>query len=51
MYYKLRFVLNKIRSPERIYGKKYNHLSDIWSFGLILLELATGEYPMPTNKN
>ncbi len=32
-------------SPERIEAKQYNHTSDIWSFGLIILELATGTYP------
>jgi serine/threonine protein kinase len=28
-------------SPERIEGKKYNHISDIWSFGIMLYELGT----------
>ena len=32
-------------SPERIGAKKYNHLSDIWSFGIVLYELAMGKYP------
>jgi serine/threonine protein kinase len=32
-------------------GKKYNHNSDIWSFGLIMIELATGTYPYPQNKS
>jgi serine/threonine protein kinase len=36
-------------SPERILGAPYNQKSDIWSFGLILLELATGNYPYPSN--
>jgi Serine/threonine protein kinase len=31
-------------------GKKYNYVSDIWSFGLIMIELATGKYPYPVNK-
>lgn len=32
-------------SPERIGAKKYNHLSDIWSFGIVLYELSVGKYP------
>jgi serine/threonine protein kinase len=37
-------------SPERIEGKKYNHLSDIWSFGIMIYELATGKYPYTSTK-
>ncbi|XP_060961121.1 mitogen-activated protein kinase kinase SIPKK-like [Cannabis sativa] len=32
-------------SPERITGGKYSYKSDIWSFGLVLLECATGRFP------
>ena len=32
-------------SPERITGKKYNYSSDIWSLGLVIYELATGDEP------
>ena len=32
-------------SPERIIGKKYSYPSDIWSVGLVIYELATGEEP------
>lgn len=37
-------------SPERIEGKRYNHLSDIWSFGMVILEMAIGSYPYPSHK-
>ena len=32
-------------SPERIIGKKYSYPSDIWSVGLVIYELATGNEP------
>ena len=34
-------------SPERIQNKPYSYTSDIWSFGLVLIFLATGRYPYP----
>ena len=38
-------------SPERMDGEKYSHQSDIWALGIILIELATGEYPYKMCKN
>jgi mitogen-activated protein kinase kinase 1 len=35
-------------SPERLQGKKYNFTSDIWSVGVMAIELATGQYPYDT---
>eukprot|EP00931_Biecheleriopsis_adriatica_P003612 TRINITY_DN105408_c0_g1_i1.p1 TRINITY_DN105408_c0_g1~~TRINITY_DN105408_c0_g1_i1.p1 ORF type:complete len:341 (-),score=64.41 TRINITY_DN105408_c0_g1_i1:180-1202(-) len=32
-------------SPERCLGKDYSFASDIWSVGMVILELATGKYP------
>lgn len=34
-------------SPERIHGKKYSYSSDIWSLGLMIIELGKGSYPYP----
>jgi serine/threonine protein kinase len=36
-------------SPERALGKDYSFQSDIWSAGMVIYELATGQYPFPTN--
>mmetsp|Transcript_14673 Transcript_14673/g.25072 ORF Transcript_14673/g.25072 Transcript_14673/m.25072 type:complete len:382 (+) Transcript_14673:110-1255(+) len=39
-------------SPERISGHKYGYDSDIWSFGLSMLELALGRFPYePVGEN
>ncbi|GMT26702.1 hypothetical protein PFISCL1PPCAC_17999, partial [Pristionchus fissidentatus] len=35
-------------APERLTGSHYSIQSDIWSFGLTLIELAVGRYPVPT---
>jgi serine/threonine protein kinase len=32
-------------SPERLSGTPYSYAADIWSFGMILIELASGAYP------
>lgn len=36
-------------SPERISGKPYQFNSDLWSFGLCLLECAIGRFPYPSS--
>ena len=41
---------NIYRSPERLVGEAYAFSSDLWSLGLVLIELATGEYPYPKTK-
>lgn len=35
----------KYMSPERIKNCPYSYMSDIWSFGLVIMECATGIYP------
>ena len=37
-------------SPERLFDKAYGSPSDIWSFGLVLLECSTGTYPLSNDK-
>jgi len=32
-------------SPERMEGEKYTYEGDIWSLGIVLHELASGQYP------
>ena len=34
-------------SPERISGRPYSFDSDVWSFGLSLVECAIGRFPYP----
>ncbi|XP_027202663.2 dual specificity mitogen-activated protein kinase kinase 1-like [Dermatophagoides pteronyssinus] len=34
-------------SPERLQGMDYSVQSDIWSFGLSVVEMALGRYPIP----
>ncbi|GFP52158.1 hypothetical protein ACSS6W_003829 [Trichoderma asperelloides] len=36
-------------APERIQGEKYTVKSDVWSFGLTIMELAIGKFPFNTN--
>jgi len=35
-------------SPERALGKDYSYRSDVWSAGMVVYELATGQYPFST---
>ena len=32
-------------SPERMLGEPYSFEGDIWSLGIVLIELMTGSYP------
>ena len=36
---------NAYMAPERVVGEPYTIKSDIWSFGISILELAIGEFP------
>ena len=35
----------KYMSPERMEGESYSYQGDIWSIGIVLVELMTGKYP------
>lgn len=37
-------------APERIQGERYTVKSDVWSFGLTIMELAIGKFPFATNE-
>lgn len=36
-------------APERIMGQQYSYPSDIWSIGIVFLELFGGEFPFPSS--
>jgi mitogen-activated protein kinase kinase 1 len=37
-------------SPERMEGENYSFAGDIWSVGIIVVEMMTGVYPYPETK-
>ncbi|EJP66961.1 Dual specificity protein kinase FUZ7 [Beauveria bassiana] len=37
-------------APERIQGERYTVKSDVWSFGLSIMELAIGKFPFGSNE-
>ena len=37
-------------APERIQGERYTVKSDVWSFGLSIMELAIGKFPFASNE-
>lgn len=37
-------------APERIQGERYTVKSDVWSFGLTIMELAIGKFPFGSNE-
>jgi mitogen-activated protein kinase kinase len=38
-------------APERISGDKYTVKSDVWSFGLSIMELAVGQFPFENGRD
>lgn len=41
----------KYIAPETISGKRYNHMIDWWSLGIIAFRMMTGDLPHPTKVN
>ena len=39
--------LVRVRVQERLSGEAYSYSADVWAFGIIMLELASGSYPYP----
>ena len=37
-------------SPERMEGERYTYAGDIWSLGIMLIELVTGQFPYTETK-
>ena len=38
-------------SPERAVGHDYSFTADVWSFGMVLYEMATGHHPFPSTSS
>lgn len=38
-------------SPERAIGHDYSFTADVWSFGMVLYEMATGRHPFPSTSS
>lgn len=41
----------KYMAPERMLHSKYDYSADIWSLGIVLMELALGKYPYPQSSS
>jgi len=42
---------NAYMAPERLRGDEYGVHSDVWSLGISLVEMATGDFPYPTDSS
>ena len=38
-------------SPERMEGSSYDYAGDVWSLGIMLLEIITGKFPVKETKD
>lgn len=41
----------KYMAPERMQHSRYDYSADIWSLGIVLMELALGKYPYPESSS
>jgi len=38
-------------SPERMEGENYSSKGDIWSLGIVIIEMMTGDFPYPETRD
>eukprot|EP00954_Amorphochlora_amoebiformis_P028417 1391634-Amorphochlora_amoeboformis.AAC.1 len=46
-----RNIFPSYMSPERIKSERYGYNADVWSLGLVAMEMALGDFPIKMNVN